>query len=289
MVSYINTFHIFLHFQAPQVFFHEWSQASSSGAGSALLALTQPHSNGHLAIAQRNGSQDLREITLTAFKIRVFEWYKIHKVSSVTAFGNHAENRQLSKSTQKKTLKLTEKIHTLPMKHPFSNQPAWLRNWEKNMAIFWRVLPPPTWLGRSVRRFGGRRPWLGTNPRNPRQFEKGSGPPPNATGLSNTADPLKSWSHQDVEDISRGEKSAFSLGGADRNRASKQHPKKHMKWCFTANPSKGTSAIFQTSFPLLSVQCPRTISKAISDQPVELQFSISGAGFCTIKYPAYRP
>lgn len=143
MVSYINTFHIFLHFQAPQVFFHEWSQASSSGAGSALLALTQPHSNGHLAIAQRNGSQDLREITLTAFKIRVFEWYKIHKVSSVTAFGNHAENRQLSKSTQKKTLKLTEKIHTLPMKHPFSNQPAWLRNWEKNMAIFWRVLPPP--------------------------------------------------------------------------------------------------------------------------------------------------
>ena len=228
MVSYINTF-IFIFFRTfstPGFFprmipsFIVGSWFCSTGVDAATLEWSPG------ACPKKRIPGSTRNHTFS-FQNPGFWMVQNSQSQQCRGLWNHAENRQLSKSTQKrKHWNWRIKIHSLPMKHPFSNQPAWLRNWEKNGHVFSRRAPPPTWLGRSVRRFGGRRPgWEGTKRTNATrgQFEKGSGPPPNATGLSNTADPLKSWSHQDAEDISRGEKSAFSLGEKSGSQTGTEH------------------------------------------------------------------
>ena len=303
MVSYINTF-IFIFFRTfstPGFFprmipsFIVGSWFCSTGVDAATLEWSPG------ACPKKRIPGSTRNHTFS-FQNPGFWMVQNSQSQQCRGLWNHAENRQLSKSTQKrKHWNWRIKIHSLPMKHPFSNQPAWLRNWEKNGHVFSRRAPPQP--GSAVPSAVSEDEGLAGKERNEPTQPEGSlkrDPAHHQTQLGfptrlihSSPDPTK------MRKIFLEVKSPHFLWvksqGLRPEPSIKTAPKKHMKWCFTTNPGKGTSAnsrqvSYSKGWVSHGYQC--NVHGQFLRQSVTSRTSmdsISGPGFCTIKYPAYRP
>lgn len=146
------------------------------------------------------------------------------------------------------------------------------------MAIFWRVLPPPGsavpsavsedegLAGRNERTNATR----GSFPRDPAHHQTQLGIPTRL--IHSSPDPTKTlrfWARgQDVEDISRGEKSAFSLGEKSGAQTGTEHQNSTQKntWNGASQQIQAKERpLFPDKFPIEKGEFPMVISAMSTD------------------------